>query len=75
MTIEELQTKAEIVKEQCSGWSHTHDGSYEACLAACGYYTIMDEILALQGRVRLVGRPSAYELQIMARESNKDEIL
>ena len=44
MTIEELEAQAKAIKEQCSGWSHTHDGSYEAVLAACGYYIVLAKL-------------------------------
>ena len=48
MSKEELQTKADRVLDQCSVWSETGDGSYEACLSYCGYYAILDDILKLE---------------------------
>jgi hypothetical protein len=44
MTIEELEEQAKAIKEQCSGWSHTRDGSYEAALSACGYYIVLAKL-------------------------------
>ena len=52
MTIEELQTKAVAAREQCVGWSHTHDGSYEACLTAVGYYKILNEMIELKEELK-----------------------
>ena len=46
--IEELQTKADRVLDQCSVWSETGDGSYEACLSYCGYYAILADISKLE---------------------------
>ena len=49
--IEELQTKAGKVLDQCDGWRTSTDGSYEACLSYCGYYAILADISKLeQGR-------------------------
>jgi hypothetical protein len=52
MTIEELEAQAKAIKEQCSGWSHAHDGSYVACLTAVGYYKILDEIGKLKEELK-----------------------
>jgi hypothetical protein len=46
--IEELQTKADRVLDQCSVWSEIGDGSYEACLSYCGYYAILADISKLE---------------------------
>ena len=46
--IEELQTKADRVLDQCSVWLETGDGSYEACLSYCGYYAILADISKLE---------------------------
>jgi hypothetical protein len=48
MNKEELQAKAEKVLDQCSVWSEIEDGSYEACLAYCGYYVILDDLSKLE---------------------------
>jgi hypothetical protein len=48
MNKEELQTKADRVLDQCSVWSETGDGSYEACLSYCGYYAILADISKLE---------------------------
>ena len=46
--LKELKAKANKVLDQCKGWRHTHDGSYESCLKACGYYGILDDISKLE---------------------------
>jgi hypothetical protein len=45
---EELEVKAAVAKAKCNGWEDTHDGSYEACLSYCGYYTVLDAISKLE---------------------------
>lgn len=48
MTKEELEAKAVVAKAKCNGWEDTYDGSYEACLSYCGYYTVLDAISKLE---------------------------
>jgi hypothetical protein len=48
MKIEELKEKADKVLDQCSGWSSSTDGSYEACLSHCGYYAILADISKIE---------------------------
>ena len=46
--IQEMKQRLEEIKIQASGWLSSTDGSYEACLNAMGYYTLQNNIKALE---------------------------
>ena len=46
--IQAMKQRLEEIKLQASGWIESPNGNYEACLNAMGYYTLQNNIKALE---------------------------
>jgi hypothetical protein len=46
--LDEMKEHLDYIKAQASHWLYSSDGSYEACLASKGYYTLQKNIKIIE---------------------------